>query len=375
MSTILTPETPRYHIQSPLGEGMSSVVYRAQKRDSKGLLSQFVAVKIFKSLKNLSQLRDEFQALVKVRSKHCVAVWGWESFSEGPALILEYVDGVSLERISRHGMNFTLIFEVLAQIQQGLQDLANHGLYHGDLSPNNVLIARDGTVKLVDFGLVTTDESLACFGSPGFLAPERLQGELPDLSSDLYALGLIYHWLCDRSGIKANEHFAPLMAVVPEKRRFVTLLSQPESVLNLSRKVVETLAENGAPTQKFALSHENFNLFSKVKALPYFRVAISSALFCMALGGVYLNSFMQTADDTTHQARVQIRSENWTQVFVDGEGKGYAPLDLKLSAGSYVFRFQSSTGIRERQIQLKAGEVVRIRDSEVDLTAHSTQNF
>ena len=143
-----------YEIANLLGEGLNSCVYRAFRKDEKTSLTQEVALKILKSKKLVHLWRAEFETLRQVRSPHCLSVFGWEWIEDKPALVLECVDGLSLNELFRQtDLSIEEASEVFRQIQCGLEHLRQLGLCHGDLSLKNILINRKGLVKLVDFGL------------------------------------------------------------------------------------------------------------------------------------------------------------------------------------------------------------------------------
>ncbi|MCB0378795.1 MAG: protein kinase, partial [Bdellovibrionales bacterium] len=90
-------QAPIYEIQNLIGEGLTSCVYKAVRKDPRGWTAQKVALKVLKSKKDVHILKNEFEKLQRVRSKYCVKLLAWETLPQGPALVLELLQGLSLQ--------------------------------------------------------------------------------------------------------------------------------------------------------------------------------------------------------------------------------------------------------------------------------------
>lgn len=117
-----------------------------------------------------------------------------------PFIVMELIHGPSAASLAkgRGERPLAVAARVLTQVAAGLQHAHDHGLIHGDISPRNVLIREDdGTAKLADFGLARAyeddaDERLGDVGgTPGYTAPEVLDGDPPSRASDLYSLAAV----------------------------------------------------------------------------------------------------------------------------------------------------------------------------------------
>ena len=195
----------RLHLRKVIGEGGQGRVYEAVRLDPSTNLRQTVAVKLLHSRTSVDLWRKEFSSLAEVRSPYCVRVLSFERVRGRPALILEHVRGVSLTEWHRAQIGSPECRdEILAQVHAGLRDLRAQGSYHGDLSPNNVMIDDRGGIRLLDFGLANGHGAdLRC--TPEFAAPERLRGAPPEYASDLYSLGQLQTFL---GGPRSPELFA-----------------------------------------------------------------------------------------------------------------------------------------------------------------------
>jgi len=149
---------------------------------------------------NASKLLAEAIAVAQVTHPNVVGVFDAEE-SQGAAFVaMELVEGIGLDRYleRRERLDWREIVPLGAALSRGLAAAHARGLVHRDIKPGNVLLGRDGGIKIADFGLATFLSKLhespgKVFGTPGFLAPEALQGQEIDERSDLYALGVVLY--------------------------------------------------------------------------------------------------------------------------------------------------------------------------------------
>lgn len=236
---VLAAEKVYYEIETSLGFGLTSEVYKALRKDAKGMTTQEVALKIIKSKKDVQILRQEFENLLRVNSKYCVQVLAWESLKNGPALVLEYIHGVTLHELVAGGkLCREMVLEIGAQVCLGLRALHRSGIYHGDLNLQNIMISEKGIVKLIDFGF--GDESGEQCLTPKFASQQRLRGEAPSVDSDFYALAKIIEHLL---GTSDNEWVYTETTKGSRRRR----LSEKVKILN-SRQAFKTRRSSLKPT-------------------------------------------------------------------------------------------------------------------------------
>ena len=188
-------------------------VYRA--RDSR--LDRDVAIKVLPAsvahdADRLRRFEHEARAIASLNHPHICQL-----YDIGPGyLVLEYIDGEPL----RGPVAAPEAVRQAIQIARALEAAHDRGMLHRDLKPANVLIARDGTVKLLDFGLAkllrpTQDDpddlthtgahtiAGAVLGSPGYMSPEQAAGQPLDIRSDVFSFGIVLHELL--SGVRASS--------------------------------------------------------------------------------------------------------------------------------------------------------------------------
>ena len=222
------PSSMRIQLQRKIGQGLSSQVFEARRIDSRGLTSQSVAVKITKTPDDIQSLKREFETLLQVQSAHLVQVYAWDNHEDQSLLSMELIDGISLVEIfEANVLDRDLIEEIITQMQEGLRALSQKDLKHGDVSLSNVLIGRDGIVKLIDFANPDRSRDFI-HGTPPYLAPEIWDGQACTIQSDLFALGLVREDLLAR--LRQNDHSPPRSIEAARTRCFERLrLETPKS--------------------------------------------------------------------------------------------------------------------------------------------------
>lgn len=371
METVLRPEGLSYEPERILGEGGSSIVYKARRWDQQLHLEQIVALKFLKNSEDLETLRREFSALIRVRSENCVAVWGWESFRNQPALVLEWIDGVSLEKLSGQvELSPAILTEVVAQIYHGLMDLAEAGICHGDLSPRNVLIDRSGRVKLVDFGLAGARGTEAAQGTLPYLSPERWAGAEPTLESDIYALGCMVRELSRRldtcpDGIPVSNW----CSLQPQKRITSRLPSDPGAQKALAALVTQSLAGG---TTKNLFSFEQRSQLRLGSVLP--AACVSMLLFSSWVVVAAIHRFQPGSSELNEKSfRVEVRARDWVAFRINGRLKGFTPREIHLSPGVHVVAWRGAHDAASETLRIGNARMVLIQRGGVVLRLTPTK--
>jgi serine/threonine-protein kinase len=200
----------RYILLRHLGTGGMGAVYLALQID----LQRHVAIKVLADglmgdARALAQLREEALAAARVSSDHVVRMYEFGFSGRTPFIAMEYVDGCSRSALlSRRRFTPHEATQVVVAVLRGLHAIHEAGVLHLDVKPGNILMARDGRVKLGDFGIARRNprRSIASLvtgilsaktlvGSPPYMAPEQAEGRLPDRRTDLYAVGVTLYLL------------------------------------------------------------------------------------------------------------------------------------------------------------------------------------
>jgi PAS domain-containing protein len=197
----------RYVLEGPLGEGGMGRVHRVRHRH----LGRAFALKVIApSFRDAHDARarfiEEARLASEMRHPNIVEV---VDFGDDPALgafmVMELIEGAPLLDPAAPPPTLARVCEYLRQIADALDHIHRHGVLHGDLKPDNILVSTEAAqgrkraaVKLLDFGLARRiehagDEPLA--GSPSYIAPERITGGPPSVAADVYALGVLAYEL------------------------------------------------------------------------------------------------------------------------------------------------------------------------------------
>jgi serine/threonine-protein kinase len=191
----------RYQVVSFLGAGAMGSVFRGW--DPK--LQRPVALKTIRlheeerfERESVSQLLHEAVTAARFSHPNIVAVYDVEDAPQAAFIALEFVDGVSLQRYLRNrSLPPEQAMPMGLAVARGLAAAHAHGVVHRDVKPGNVLLGRDGSVKVTDFGIAgavsTAHHSESVFGTPGYLPPEVLKGGRYDEKGDLFAVGVVLY--------------------------------------------------------------------------------------------------------------------------------------------------------------------------------------
>jgi serine/threonine-protein kinase len=236
-----------------------AVVYLAH--DDEG--TPFVVKRILESRLGDADSRDLFlrEARVCARLVHPHIVRVFELIEEGGelALVMEYLEGLSLQQVARdawrgeRALPIEPLAQALAECALGLHHAhqpENGGVVHRDVSPDNLILTREGVTKLIDFGVAKPDagEDLTqgehIRGKPSYMAPEQVVGEKLDGRADLFALGVSFYYLLTGTKPFKRKHWTDsLRAVVEHTPRRITDVN-PKVPPDLARVVHQLLEKD-----------------------------------------------------------------------------------------------------------------------------------
>jgi len=160
----------------------------------------------------LAQFRDSARRTASLVHEGIAQIYDYmESGSNPPFFVMEFVDGPSLAEVVADGpVEPRRVMDVVAQAADALHAAHQAGVMHGNLKPTNVLLSRDGVVKLTDFGIVagpwpaSGTDAAALPGDLGYLEPERANGASGTVAGDLYSLGVLAYQ-CLTAGLPSRE--------------------------------------------------------------------------------------------------------------------------------------------------------------------------
>lgn len=191
----------RYRILSVIGEGGMAMVYKALDQR----LDRNVAVKIMRDeMAEDEEFRSRFcaesHAVAMLSHPNIVAVYDVSHSDAMEYIVMELVDGITLKQyIDRKGaLAWKEALHFSRQIAKALSHAHERGIVHRDIKPQNIMLLRDGTIKVGDFGIAALENEIhedsgQAIGSIHYIAPEQARGEFPDARSDIYSLGVVIY--------------------------------------------------------------------------------------------------------------------------------------------------------------------------------------
>lgn len=191
----------RYEILERIGTGGMAIVYKAKCHR----LNRLVAIKILKSdLAQNEEFRRRFnaesQAVAQLSHPNIVSVYDLSRGGDMEYIVMELIDGITLKQYmeKRGQLNWRESLHFITQIMRGLSHAHSRGIIHRDIKPQNIMVLRDGSVKVADFGIACLADSAQtltqeALGSVHYISPEQARGDRPDARSDIYSSGVVLY--------------------------------------------------------------------------------------------------------------------------------------------------------------------------------------
>ena len=234
----------RYNIIGELGQGAMGTVYKAVDP----LIDRIVAIKTINLNMALDE-KDEYESRFYQEAKaagrlshhNIVTIFDVGKSGEIAYIAMEFLQGRELRDVLNDGKRMPVeqVINVVAQVAQGLAYAHEFGVVHRDVKPSNIMIVRDGHVKITDFGIarmasaaVRTQTGMV-LGSPKYMSPEQVVGKQTDQRSDIFSLGVMLYEMLTGQAPFAGENINAIM--------YQTLNSVPPPPSTLSPNVPEML--------------------------------------------------------------------------------------------------------------------------------------
>ena len=187
----------RYQISGTIGRGGFGKIYRAY--DSR--MGREVAIKVIEDTQNPEYLIRESKIVARISHPNIVTIYDLQEDRNNVYMIMELIEGASLQEIYDSGaiLSVSEAISIAYQICSALEAAHRRGIAHLDIKPSNILISRDGKVKVADFGIARIlgesyeEDEGYILGTEEYMAPEVLEGETMDSLSDIFSVGLVMY--------------------------------------------------------------------------------------------------------------------------------------------------------------------------------------
>ena len=262
----------RYEILETIGEGGMALVFRALDHR----LNRYVAVKIMREeMARDEEFRRRFcaesHAVAMLSNPNIVAVYDVSHSDEREYIVMELISGITLKQYmdKKGALDWKEVVHFTKQITRALSHAHERGIIHRDIKPQNIMLLRDGTLKVADFGIAALENEVhenngQTIGSIHYIAPEQARGNSPDARSDIYSLGVVMYEMLSGSlpytgdtlaeiAVKhMNAKPAPLRAnlpSIPEELERITLKAMNADLSERYQTAGELLADLDLFTQ------------------------------------------------------------------------------------------------------------------------------
>ncbi len=191
----------RYEILEVIGTGGMAVVYKARCHR----LNRIVAIKILKDdLSQDAEFRRRFhaesQAVAMMSHPNIINVYDVSHSDNVDYIVMELIEGITLKQYmeQKGALNWREVLHFATQIAKALEHAHSRGIIHRDIKPHNIIILKDGSVKVADFGIARVSSAQStltreALGSVHYISPEQAKGGKIDYRSDLYSLGVVMY--------------------------------------------------------------------------------------------------------------------------------------------------------------------------------------
>lgn len=331
----------RYEIIAPVGRGGVGIVYKAKDY----ILDEIVALKILAPGLGMNQeiverFKQETKITRRLSHNNIVRIYDIGKFDNRWYISMEYIDGKNLKTIIQEKGRLSILeaLGIIKQVLRGLEVVHEKHIINRDIKPQNILIGRDGIVKIGDFSIAKstemeglTSEDVMIVGSPEYMSPEQINGERIDNRTDIYSVGIVlYEMLTGKTPFESDtlitiahkqvfELPTPPIELNPEipswldKIILKCLAKRPADRYQEVRELISDLENQRTPKITFPQKENKIEISQKtfVRLKITAVASIIGMLFTMGIGGYFIQKYIQKYNES--QKALRITQENLTK--------------------------------------------------------------
>lgn len=250
MSDLVGTTVSHYRILGQIGEGGMGVVYKAEDTKLNNIVAlKFLPPELSRDKEAKQRFLNEARAARRLEHPNICTIYDIDETGDGQVFIsMPFYEGGTLEeKIEKGPLSLNDAINIVSNIAHALSKAHNEGIIHRDIKPSNIMFTRDGTIKVVDFGLakvagVKVTKTGTTMGTLAYMSPEQLRGEQVDHRADIWALAvMLYEMLTGKHPFQAEHEQAVFFKILNELPHPITdvLNEIPSELVRIIKKALE----------------------------------------------------------------------------------------------------------------------------------------
>ena len=359
---LITEETEekllgRFQIIKKIGQGGMGTVVQAYDE----ILERYVAIKMIPihgiKEEKLKKVGEEAKLIAKLNHPNIVNVFDVFEDENYLYIIMEYIEGISLEKIIGREVKlpYERVINIVISIAEALDYAHQRGIVHKDIKPANIIITRTGTVKIVDFGIAGLiefkEEDIK--GTPSYMSPEQIKMEEIDNRTDIFSLGIIFYQLLSGKN--------PFLGTNISQTIYNIINKEPEKIENIDKnlwKVIEKMLAKDSDKRYSAIEEfindVKINKIYRIKERKRPKLWTIITLPFLILGILFL-SYMFLSQKVSISEVIQIKKGNNYIIGVRRDGRNKWRLEFTDSI-SIISPFSDFDNNGEKEIIVGTAE-------------------
>ena len=244
--------TSHYRIIDKLGEGGMGVVYKAQDTRLERMVAlKFLPTELASAPAAKQRFLNEARAASALNHPNVTVVYDVGEAESRPFIAMEFVEGETLKaRLRSEPLTIEQVKGVALQIAEGLHAAHGKGIVHRDIKPDNILLTRDGTVKIMDFGIAKLrgdadmTQTGMTLGTLSYMSPEQVLGEVVDHRSDIWSFGVVLYEMLARELPFHRDREAAVLYEILNREPTPIEFHRPETPQVLRTLIQQMLEKN-----------------------------------------------------------------------------------------------------------------------------------